>query len=537
LRGGFIIVSNPNPLIRRLATKLVRITADLKKRYDEDSGTKVKGPKVRDYKAEEKISELEQELRDWKRKCEQLRNKNDYLAQLVPANKGGKQKAHTARRPSSTTNSRVRAPPPPPKADNSAAPAARAAHVTAPVKSADVDTEFPVHHMEKTKSILGAEESADIVGENNALQMQILKLQTEMAVMKKQTSAMTDQVAEAEIAKKEAEAMVDKMTGSAGHRPRRGSNAAVGVHNSIYTDEDYTALQREMRIKVVDLTAVQNKYEALYKNEQRMVKEVENKNSELKQEREKALELGREAAKLSMKAQQCDAYKTQYEHERESRESVENQLKSLTKKIFNVDNASAGAMTKLRTEMDSEKKNVIRVLILSLRLGRELKSVRRAALKVVVDILKLGSNARSETLEVDKMKDEMRKMRKELALLKEDGQIDTTFAMEIQGRVEDNADSKAKKLQKQLDEKNKDFKEMMKEMQRMQELIKSHEAVKSIWDKDKEQLEEEKVELEESLKETKPDPRPDPRLNPNPSPNSSPNSSFTSSSNPNSNPQ
>ena len=66
-------------LPRRLATKLVRITADLKKRYDEDSGTKVKGPKVRDYQAEEKISELEQELRDWKRKCDQLRNKNEYL--------------------------------------------------------------------------------------------------------------------------------------------------------------------------------------------------------------------------------------------------------------------------------------------------------------------------------------------------------------------------------------------------------------------------------------------------------------------------
>ena len=46
----------------RLATKLVRITADLKRRYDEENAGGAKGPRVRDYRAEERIAELQQEV-------------------------------------------------------------------------------------------------------------------------------------------------------------------------------------------------------------------------------------------------------------------------------------------------------------------------------------------------------------------------------------------------------------------------------------------------------------------------------------------
>ena len=107
-------------------------------RYDQENGGKTKGAKVRNFADEEEISRLNEEVREWKRKCEQLKNKNDYLvrkppplvlhswhcgaqvskclalpqAQLVPANKGGKGK----RRPSSAraaTASRMQPPPPP----------------------------------------------------------------------------------------------------------------------------------------------------------------------------------------------------------------------------------------------------------------------------------------------------------------------------------------------------------------------------------------------------------------------------------------
>merc|ERR1712224_357193 len=107
----------------------VRVTADLKKRYDEEAGPTVKGPKVRDYQAEEKIAELEQSIRELKRRCEQLKNKNEYLVQLVPSNKGGKartQQRHTHRAISAP---RTRAPLPPQA-------------ISAPIKHSDVDLEI-----------------------------------------------------------------------------------------------------------------------------------------------------------------------------------------------------------------------------------------------------------------------------------------------------------------------------------------------------------------------------------------------------------
>jgi len=66
-------------LTARYPLQYLTSTHSASRRYDEENGGKSKGGKVRNFADEEEISRLHEEVREYKRKCEQLKNKNDYL--------------------------------------------------------------------------------------------------------------------------------------------------------------------------------------------------------------------------------------------------------------------------------------------------------------------------------------------------------------------------------------------------------------------------------------------------------------------------
>ena len=131
----------------------------------------------------------------------------------------------------------------------------------------------------------------------------------------------------------------------------------------MYTDDDYMALQREMREKMLVVTRertradkIQVQFDALAANEQRLISEIEIKTRELKDERQKALDANREAALTSMLQGQLNEMKKSYSAELELREDVEGENRRLTQRIFAINSEGKGQLTRVQQEIVQEKK-------------------------------------------------------------------------------------------------------------------------------------------------------------------------------------
>merc|ERR1711959_589798 len=147
--------------------------------------------------------------------------------------------------------------------------------------------------------------------------------------------------------------------------PRSSFKASRGADGKpqMYTDEDYMALQREMRDKMLVVTRertradkIQVQFDALAANEQRLINEIEIKTKEVKEERQKALDANREAALTSMLQGQLNEMKKSYSAELELREDVEAVNRRLTQRIFAINSEGKGQLTRVQQEIEQEKK-------------------------------------------------------------------------------------------------------------------------------------------------------------------------------------
>jgi len=467
--------------IKKLATKLVRITADLKRRYDEENAGGAKGPRVRDYRAEERIAELQQENRELGRKCEQLRKKNEYLQQLVPNQKGQRRTGGPRRRPPSRQPSAARSRP--------AAPP--------PLEVAEIEPEFEVEE-EGELITINNRPSREGPSEQDIAQLQneLTKAQAACEAVMEQNARLQQQVA--------ASAISGKKIVSPPASPTPGGPVAT-IRPQMYSDEDYQALQREMRDKMTALTKEKTKvdkltiqFEALAANEQRLIQEVEARTVELKSERAKHLESSRDAALAQMLQGQLNEIKKSLAAEQEMREDVEVENSKLTRRIFQVGDEGKGELSRIADELNQEKKN--RACFQIYQLFEKDQQVRGHL--GMMNILRAGlekriANSGSKTSEIEA---EVAKLKQELAMFKSDAGADDEQMKEMRRIMGggDGGQGSASALAER-DRAQQELKTQLQEIARVKQLLDVQKTLGTEWKAEKDMLTEAKKKAELDL--------------------------------------